>query len=73
MGWFLSRAFKLQQEDSLTVALGTVNIHSVIAITLCNFMIRPRRELAALFPLSAIILSPIPLLIHFTFNKLAMK
>lgn len=69
MGWFFSRAFKLQKEDSLTVALSTVNIHSVIAITLFKFFARPQKELAALFPISAIILSPIPISIHFMYNK----
>ncbi|XP_055299143.1 sodium/bile acid cotransporter 4-like isoform X2 [Sitodiplosis mosellana] len=73
VGWFLSRAFKLQEEDSLMVALSAINIHSVIAITLFNFIAQPQRELAVLFPISAIILSPIPVLIHFVYNKLAVK
>lgn len=73
VAWFLSGAFKLQKEDRLSVALSTVNIHSVIAMKLFDFYTRKSRQLAVLFPLTAVMLSPMPVLIHFAYRKYIVK
>lgn len=65
MGWMVSMVFKQEKEKKLAIAISTVNTHAVIAIKLLHILPRSQTNLAALIPTSAIILSPIPLLLHY--------
>lgn len=65
IGWIVSMAFKQEKKRKLAIAISTVNTHAVIAIKLLHILAPSQTNLAALIPTSAIILSPIPLLIHY--------
>lgn len=67
IGWMVSKVFKLEKEKKLAIAISTVNTHAVIAIKLLYVLSRSQNNLAALVPLAAIILSPLPLLMQYVF------
>lgn len=70
MGWFLGFAFKQYYEDKLAIAVETINKNIPIAMSIATANLNTlQREEAILLSNVVLLMTPVPLLVHFVFNK----